>query len=69
MPDWQEARAVIGPCGHEVEGTDVMQLYANLKTHMASEHPDENFTDEQIREWIDERSFNNEPDIWETAGG
>jgi predicted small metal-binding protein len=44
-------------CGHTVEGNDDEELFQRGKQHVAEVHPDENITDDQLRQLIATRAY------------
>jgi predicted small metal-binding protein len=44
-------------CGHTVEGRDDEELLQNGKKHVAEVHPNENFTDDQLRQLIATQAY------------
>jgi predicted small metal-binding protein len=44
-------------CGHTVEGENDEELFQNGKQHVAEVHPDENITDDQLRQLISAQAY------------
>jgi predicted small metal-binding protein len=45
-------RAIDCPCGHRLEGADDEELFRLARTHIDTEHPEMQRTDEQVRERV-----------------
>jgi predicted small metal-binding protein len=45
-------RAIDCPCGHRLEGADDDELFRLAKEHIASNHPEMERTEEQLRQRI-----------------
>ena len=45
------------PCGHRLEGADDDELFRLAKEHIASDHPEMERTDEQLRQRVEADAY------------